>query len=104
MDLAHVRMLIIELLNKDPYIDPEEAPLIILDGKSDVCMSNNGNYTKHTSHIARRVHLLRDGEKCKMHKIYWCEGGLLLEDNATNNVGENDLNPRMKCIIVRLDN
>ena len=39
-----------------------------------------------------------------MHKIYWYEGGLQLEEIATNNVGENDLNPRMKYIIVMLDN
>ena len=33
MALAHFRMLIHELLNKDPYIYPEEAPLIVLDRK-----------------------------------------------------------------------
>ena len=31
MDLAHFRMLIHELLNKDTDIVPEEAPLIVLD-------------------------------------------------------------------------
>ena len=35
-------MLIHEFLNKDPYIFPEEAPMIILDSKSDVCIANNG--------------------------------------------------------------
>ena len=39
-----------------------------------------------------------------MHKIDWCEGGLKLEDMATKNVGENDLNPRIKYITVRLEN
>ena len=39
-----------------------------------------------------------------MHKIGWCEGGLQLADISTKNVGENDLNPRMKYIILRLDN
>ena len=33
MALAHFRMLIHELLNKDPDIVPEEAPLIVLDSK-----------------------------------------------------------------------
>ena len=32
--LVHFRMLIHELLNKDPDIFPEEAPLIVLDSKS----------------------------------------------------------------------
>ena len=44
-------MLIHELLNKDPYIVPEESPLIILNRKSAVCMDNNGKDTKHTMHI-----------------------------------------------------
>ena len=42
MSLAHFRMLIHELLNKDPDIVPEEAPLIVLYGKSAMCMANNG--------------------------------------------------------------
>ena len=39
-----------------------------------------------------------------MHKIYWCEGGLHLEDITTKNVGENNLNPRMKYTMVIIDN
>ena len=39
-----------------------------------------------------------------MHKIDWGEGGLQLEDIVTKNVGENDLNLRMKYIMVRLEN
>ena len=48
-------------------------------------MANNGKDTKHTSHIARIMHFVRNGEKCKMHKIDWCEGGLQLADTDTNN-------------------
>ena len=76
MDLAHFRMLIHEFLNKDPDMVPKEAPLIVLDSKSDVFMAKNGKDTKHTRHIARRMHFVSNGEKCKIHKIYWCEGGL----------------------------
>ena len=43
-------------------------------------------------------------EKWNMHKIDLCEGGLKLSDIATKNVGENDLTPRMRYIMVRLDN
>ena len=59
--LSYFRMLINELLNKDPYIVPEESPLIILDNKSDVWEENNGKDTKYTRHFSRRVHFLRNG-------------------------------------------
>ena len=104
MDLAHFRILINELLNRDPYIVIEESPLIILDRKSAVCVDKNGKDTNHTRHISIRVHFVRNGENCKMHNIDWCEGGLQLADFETKNVGENYLNHRMKYIMVRIDN
>ena len=91
-------------MNKDPDIVPEALPLITLDSKSDVCMAKNGKYTKHTRNISRRVHFVRNGENYKMNEIEWCEGGLKLAEIATKNIGETDLNPRMKYIMVRLDN
>ena len=63
MSLEHLNILINGLLNKDPYIVPEEAPLIILDSKYAVCMSNNGKDTNNTRHIARIVNFVRNGEK-----------------------------------------
>ena len=104
ISLVHFRMLIHELLSKDPYIVPEESPLIVLDSKSDMCIAKNCKDTKHTRHILRRMNFVRNGELFKMHKIYWCEGDLKLVDIDTKNVGENDLTPRMKYIMVRLDN
>ena len=86
MALAHFRMLIHEFLNKDPDIVPKEAPLIVLDSKSAMCMAKNGKDTKHTRHISRRIHFVRNGEKCKMHNIGWCEGGLQLAGIVTKNV------------------
>ena len=78
--------------------------MIILDSKSAVCMDNNGKDTKHTRHSSRILNLVRNGENFKMNKIDWCGGGLQLADITTKNVGENDLNPRIKYIMVRLDN
>ena len=63
MALAHFRMLIHELLNKDPDMVPKEAPLIVLDGKYAMCMPKNGKDTKHTRHIASRINFVRNGEK-----------------------------------------
>ena len=97
-------MLVHELLNKDPDRFPKESPLIVLDNKSAMCMAKNGRDTKHTRHIARRMHFVRNGEKCKMHKIEWCEVGLQLAEIDTKNVSEPDLTSRMKYIMVILDN
>ena len=97
-------MLIHEFLNKDPDIVPEEATLIVLYSKSAMCMAKNSKYTKHTRHIARIMHLVRNEEKCKMHKIDWCEGGMQLSDIGTKNFGEPNLTPSMKYIMVILEN
>ena len=67
MDLAHFRMLVHELLNEDPDMVPKESPLIVLERKSAMCMAKNGRDTKHNRHIARIMHFVRNGEKCKMH-------------------------------------
>ena len=104
MALANFRMLIHDLLNKNPDIVPEESPLIVLDSKSAMCMAKNSKDTKHTIHIASRIHFVRNGDKCKMHKIDWCEGGLQLSNIGTKNVSEPDLTPKMKYIMVRLEN
>ena len=50
------------------------------------------------------MHFAKNGEKCKMQKIDWCEGGLQLANIGTNNVGDSDLTPKMKYIMVRLEN
>ena len=39
-----------------------------------------------------------------MQKIDWCEGSLQLAYIGTKNVSEPDLTPRMKYIMVRLEN
>ena len=91
-------------MNKDTYIVTEAEPFIILYSKFAVCMAKNGKDTKHNRYIARRVHLVRNGEECKMYKFVWWEGDLKLADIATKNDGEKDLNSRIEYIIVMLDN
>ena len=104
MDLAHLRVLIHELMNKDPDIFPEEEAIIILYIKSALFMSNNVKDAKHTRKIYRRVHFVRNCETFKFLKIYWCEGGLKLACIATKNFIQNNLNPVTKYIMVILDN
>ena len=67
--LAHFRMLIHEFLNKDTDIVWDEAHIIRLDSNFAMCMDKNGTDNKQTSHISRRMNLVSNGEKCKMHKI-----------------------------------
>ena len=69
MILAHSSMLIHELLNNNPDIVPEEAPLIIFDSKSVVCIAKNIKGDNHKIYIARRVHFIRNHENFRMHKI-----------------------------------
>ena len=69
-----------------------------------MCMAKKGKDNKQKRRIARRMTFVSNGEKCMMHKFDWCEGGMQLSDIDTNNIGENDLTPRIKYIMVILDN
>ena len=62
-------------------------------------MAKNGKDNKHTRHIARIIHFESNGEKCKMHKIDWREGGLQLPNIGTRNGGEPVLTQKMKYIL-----
>ena len=53
MALSHLRIPNNDFLNKDPDMVPEKPPLIILDSKSAICITNNGKDTKHTRHTAK---------------------------------------------------
>ena len=68
MALAHFRMLIRELLNKDQDMVPKETTLIVLDSKSAMCMAKNGKDTKHTRHIASRIPFVRNGKNARCTK------------------------------------
>ena len=65
-------------------------------------MAKNGRYTKHTRHIARRMYSVRNGEKFKMNKIEWCEGGLQLADIGTKNVSEPDVTPKIEIYLGKI--
>ena len=63
MYLVYFSMLIRELLNKDPDIVPEGAPLIVMYSNSDICMAKNGKYNKHTRHISWIIIFVSNREK-----------------------------------------
>ena len=83
-------------MNKDPYVVPELAFLIILDINSDICMANNDKEIKPTRQIAIIMHFLRNDEEFNLHKKVWCEGGLKLSYNGTKNDGKDDFNPILR--------
>ena len=62
MALENFRILNNELLNKDPVVFIEQAPLVILYIKSDIWMAKDGKDTKHPIHIPRIIHLVINGE------------------------------------------
>ena len=69
MALAHFSMLIHELINEDTDMVSKETPLIVLDSKSAMCMGKNIKDTKHTRHIARRMHLVRMEKNARCTKL-----------------------------------
>ena len=51
-----------------------------------MCVAKNGKEIKHTIHITRRMNLVINVEDCDMHKTFWHEGGIQLEDIGTKDV------------------
>ena len=84
---AHSNMQNNEFLNEDSGVVPEQAPLIILNRKSDIFMADTSKATKRTRHIYIRIRFVGNGEEFNFPKTVWYEGGLKLEDIVTNNVG-----------------
>ena len=67
-------------------------------------MNNNFKDTKHTRHIARRMHFVINGEECNFQLTVWCEGGLQLSDIVTKNNSEDELNHILGYAMIRQDN
>ena len=57
-------------MDEDIYLVPEQAPLIILDIKSDVCVSKNGKDIKQTRHPSRIMHIATFKIKCGVREFY----------------------------------
>ena len=70
--LLHFRIINNNFLNKYLGLFQEQAPLLILAGKSAVCVVNNGKDNKHTRKIARIMHFVINGEEYNLHNTVWC--------------------------------
>ena len=61
------------LVNKDPDVVPEQAPLIILGSNVAVYMANNCKDAKHIRKFSSRMYFVRNGVECNLHNTVWCE-------------------------------
>ena len=70
MNLAHIKMLVEDMIGKK-FAEP--LPML-LDNKSAVDMGKTFKTTKHTRHISRRYHYVKEGENNGDHCLHWVEG------------------------------
>jgi len=81
MASSHLRMLLAEL--EDSTEDSLAPTNIYFDSRSAIAMGINFRDTKHTRHILRRYHYVREGVKSKRFNILWLQTLLQLADIGT---------------------
>ena len=89
-----------ELTGTEPDEFGNPPVLILLDSESAIAMSRNQRDSKHTRHIERRVHYVRQGQKSGQHRLEYVPADLQLADIGTKNLPANALQPRLKYIMV----
>ena len=101
MSTDHHRMLLNELDRVNP--DDNPSPIaILLDSKSAIAIGKSFKDTKHTRHIARRFHYVREGEQQGRFKIQYIDNSLQFSDIGTKNTTIDDLESRMKFLMVKV--
>jgi hypothetical protein len=90
MAAAHIHMLLYDMkyLGTKNYENtqlalPNPPTVVCVDNEAACKMSLNDKLTKHTRHISRRFHFVREGSKQKLHIISWCPGDDMLSDIMT---------------------
>ncbi len=68
MAVTHLKMLLNDM---EARPENEDTIYIILDSKSAIAMGNSFKDTKHTRHILRRYHYVRDGIEAKRFELIW---------------------------------
>jgi hypothetical protein len=101
MSTDHHRMLLNELDRIEVDSNPSPIP-ILLDSKSAIAMSKSFKDTKHTRHIARRYHYVREGETEGRFKTLWIDNTLQISDIGTKNTTVEDLNSRIIFMMVEV--
>jgi hypothetical protein len=81
MATSHLRMLLAEF--EGTTDDSMEATNIYFDSKSAIAMGSNFRDTKHTRHILRRYHYIREGIMSKRFNMLWIQTLMQLADIGT---------------------
>ena len=109
MAAAHVHMLLYDMkhLGTKTYDAkkltlPNPPTVIMVDNKAAVQMSLNGKLTKHTRHISRRFHYVKEGSKMKLHTITWCPGEDMVADIMTKSTEPAKTKPQRDRAFFRL--
>jgi hypothetical protein len=81
MAASHLRMLLCEL---EGIEEAEMAPTtIFFDSKSAIAMGNSYRDTKHTRHIMRRYHYVRNEIVAKRFTMHWIGTEFMVSDIGT---------------------
>jgi hypothetical protein len=85
MATTHVHMILQDL---EHQLDKTSLPLPILrDSKSAIAIGTSFKDTKHTRHILRRYHYVRDAFNTKRFTPHWISQEFQLADIGTKNLG-----------------
>jgi len=93
---SHLRMLIAELEGvNESNMDPT---YVYFDSKSAVAMGTSYKDTKHTRHILRRYHYVREGVNSKRFIMHWLDNEYQMADIGT----KNNLGPKHQQLVNRI--
>ena len=109
MAAAHLHMLLYDFkylgtknYNKSQLALPSPPTVIMVDNEAAVKISLNDRLTKHTRHISRRFHYVREGKKMGLHIVVWCPGDLMMADITTKTQESTKIDPHRDRAYFRL--
>ena len=88
--------------NNRKLVLPNPPTIIMVDYEAACKMSLNDKLTKHTRHISRRFHYVREGNKLKLHQVVWCPGEDMLADIMTKSTDPAKTAPQRDRAYFRL--
>jgi hypothetical protein len=109
MAAAHIHMLLYDMkhLGTKAYDNtqsslPNPPTVVCVDNEAACKMSLNDKLTKHTRHISRRYHFVRQGTKDNVHQITWCPGDDMLSDIMTKSTDPAKTTPHRNRAFYKL--